>query len=200
MSNLADHLKSIFPFMHVKIYSALNNAPFPKYGINTDQRLIYFLAQCAHETGYFARCEENLNYSAERLVVVWPSRFLPKGKNDPKLFAHRPEALGNLVYSNRMGNGANEGFKFRGRGLLMTTGKDNYTKLGKEYVANPDAILADTIVMFKAAASYWQSRGCNELADSSDIEKVTRAINGGLIGIEDRIKLVAKLKAKKIRL
>jgi len=171
----------------------------------TPLRVAHFMAQVLHETGGLAIQIESLNYSAERLPKVWPSRFKPTGPLDPAAFAHNQQKLGNEVYGGRMGNiGPNDGFTYRGRGLLQLTGKDSYdratTTLGAQnpeapdLVASPDAVFSARWCLAVAAAE-WASKGCNAFADQDDIRKVTRAINGGLIGLSNRTEWLRLTKA-----
>ena len=169
-------------------------AAMPQWGITSPARQAAFLGQVAHESAELTRLEENLNYSAQRLMAVWPKRFptLP----DAEPFAHNPQALANRVYANRMGNGDEEsgdGWLFHGRGPLQHTGRSEYASrgaaLGMDLVHNPEWLLIPNIGS-QAACSYWQSRGLNELADCNDHEGITRKINGGLNGLDDRIAYV----------
>jgi putative chitinase len=182
-----------------------------EFNINTPQRIAGFLSQCAHESGGFERLQENLNYSADGMAGIWPKRFAvlgpdkkpvkKDGKNQPNKFAlalHRkPEMIANVVYSGRMGNGpteSGEGWKYRGRGLKQLTGKDNHRAcsegLGVDLVANPDLLL-EPVYAARSAAWFWATNKCNNFADSGDIEGLTKKINGGLIGIDDRKKRYA---------
>jgi putative chitinase len=168
-------------------------------------RVAHFMAQVLHESTGLSRQIESLNYSAERLPKVWPLRFKPKGLLDPAAFAHNQEKLGNEVYGGRMGNDQpGDGFKFRGRGLLQLTGKDSYrsatTTLRSQNPAAPDFVVAPDEVFsaqwcLAIAASEWSARGCNPLADQDNIQRVTRAINGGLIGLSDRMEWLRLAKA-----
>jgi putative chitinase len=179
-----------------------------EFGINTAKSIAAFLGQCAHETGGFTTLEENLNYSADTMAAVWPNRFAVlgpdkkpvkvKGKNQPNKFAlalHRqPEAIANVVYSNRMGNGSiesGEGWLFRGRGLKQLTGQDNYKRcgqaLGIELVYSPDLLLSPAQAA-RSAAWFYRNNKISEFADKWDLEGMTKKINGGLIGFEDRKK------------
>ena len=159
-------------------------------------RVAHFMAQVLHESGGLTRQIESLNYSAQRLPQVWPSRFKPTGPLDPADFAHNEQKLGNQVYGGRMGNsGPNDGFTYRGRGLLQLTGKDSYESATRaaraqdptapDFVASPDAVFSAQWCLVVAAAE-WAAKGCNALADEDDIRKVTRRINGGQIGLRDR--------------
>jgi putative chitinase len=168
-------------------------------------RVAHFMAQVLHETGGLSRQVESLNYSAERLPKVWPTRFKPTGPLDPAAFAHNEQKLGNQVYGGRMGNtGPDDGFTYRGRGLLQLTGKNSYveatTILRKQNPAAPDFAAAPDLVFsaqwcLAIAAAEWVSNGCNALADQDDIRKVTRAINGGQIGLSDRTEWLRRTKA-----
>jgi len=159
-------------------------------------RIAHFMAQVLHESGGLTRQIESLNYSAQRLPQVWPSRFKPIGPLDPADFANNEQKLGNQVYGGRMGNsGPNDGFTYRGRGLLQLTGKDSYESATRaaraqdptapDFGAFPDAVFSARWCLVVAAAE-WAAKGCNALADGDDIRKVTRRINGGQIGLRDR--------------
>jgi putative chitinase len=182
-----------------------------EFNINTPQRIAGFLSQCAHESGGFERLQENLNYSADGMAGIWPRRFAvigpdkkpvkKDGKNIPNKFAlalHRkPEMIANVVYSGRMGNGpteSGEGWLYRGRGLKQLTGKDNHRAcsagLGVDLVSNPDMLL-EPVYAARSAAWFWATNKCNNFADAGDIEGLTKKINGGLIGIDDRKKRYA---------
>jgi putative chitinase len=184
-----------------------------EFGIDTPQRIAGFLSQCAHESGGFERLQENLNYSADGMAGIWPKRFAvlgadgkpvkKDGKNQPNKFAlalHRkPEMIGNVVYSGRMGNGpteSGEGWLYRGRGLKQLTGKDNHracsAALGVDLVSNPDMLL-EPIYAARSAAWFWSANKCSSFADVGDIEGLTKRINGGLIGIDDRKKRYASV-------
>jgi putative chitinase len=158
-----------------------------RHRIDTPARLAAFLANALHETAGFARLEENLNYTAGRLMAVWPSRFPSHAAARP--FAHMPEDLANRVYGGRMGNlQPGDGWMFRGRGLLMTTGRDNYARLGIATGRTPAELTEWLLTLDGAAESavrYWTWRACNAPADAGDLEEVRRRINGGLIGIDD---------------
>ena len=181
-----------------------------EFRINTPERVAAFIAQTAHESGGYTMLEENLNYSDATMAAVWPNRFAvidpatkkakkdEKGKNTPNAFAkalHRkPEAIANTVYSSRMGNStieSGEGWKYRGRGLKQLTGKDNYTRcggaIGLDLVSNPDLLL-EPVAAARSAGWFWRANNLSAFADVSDIEGMTKKINGGLIGIDDRKK------------
>ena len=171
----------------------------------TPLRVAHFMAQVLYESGGLTIQFENLNYSAERLSKVWPSRFKPNGPLNPIDYAHNPQKLANEVYGGRMDNtGPNDGFTYRGRGLLQLTGKASYqeatTILRKEdptvpdFVSSPDEVISAQWCL-AIAASEWVAKGCNALADQDSIRKITRAINGGLIGLAERIEWSKRTKA-----
>jgi putative chitinase len=169
-----------------------------RYGISaTPLRVAHFVAQTLHESASYTLLFENLNYSAARLAVVWPSRFLPTGTLDPDRFARRPQELANAVYGGRMGNiEPNDGFTYRGRGMLQLTGRGNYADAtvlvrrrqsdAPDFVAEPDAIVSADWCLHVAAAA-WVSRGCNEVADEDNVTEVTARINGGKLGLAERM-------------
>jgi putative chitinase len=162
------------------------------YSISTPQRLACWLATIAHETSGLTRLQEDLNYSARRLVEVWPVRFGPGGR-DPEEYARNPEKLANFVYANRMGNGdedSGDGWRFIGRGPAQLTGRENYercgTALGVQLWRFPD-LLIEPPVGALSAGWYWSDRNLNPLADDGDFEGIVRKWNGGLVGLEDRL-------------
>jgi len=177
-----------------------------RHGISdTPLRVAHFMAQILHESGGLTILSENLNYSPQRLPVVWPSRFKPKGPLDPAAYAHNPEKLANMVYGGRMGNAApGDGYLYRGRGLLQTTGKDGYRHAtatlravnpqAPDFVSAPD-LVTDVQWCLAVACSEWVAKGCNALADKDDIQAITRAINGGLIGLSERRDWAVRTKA-----
>ena len=169
---------------------------FAKYDISTSQRQSSFIGQCAHESGNFRILEENLNYSAARLMAVWPSRF--PSLDVAEQYANNPEKLANKIYSGRMGNGneeSGEGYAYRGRGLIQMTGKEAYANcgsgLGMDFLSNPD-LLSTPEYACLSAGWFWGKRGLNVLADSKDYETMTKRINGGLNGLDDRKAKIAK--------
>lgn len=169
---------------------------FAKYEINTPQRQAAFIGQCAHESANFTRLEEGLNYSPERLMAVWPSRF-PDLATAMK-YAHDPIKLANKVYANRMGNGSEEsgdGSAYHGRGLIQLTGKELYDNCGKAIgvdLINKPGLLAQPDYAAMSAGWFWNKKGLNALADSKDYETMTKRINGGLLGLDDRKAKIAK--------
>lgn len=167
-------------------------AAMAQFDIGTQRRQAMFLAQVGHESASLSRLEENLNYSAQRLQQVWPRRF--PTIDDAHYYEHSPERLANLVYASRMGNGAYEsgdGYRYRGRGPIQITGADAYRQAGAALnlplIEQPEMVL-DTVVGAQVAAwvfAIW--KGCNPAADADDIDAVTRLINGGTVGLDDRI-------------
>ncbi len=167
---------------------------FPKYEINTPNRIAGFIAQCAHESNDFNSLEENLNYREETLLKVFPRYFGP-GKRDAKEYARNPEKLANYVYmdefrSSKMGNvKEGDGWRFRGRGLKQLTGRDNYTNFGKSVGMTAEQAaeyVATEIGAIESACWFWNAKKLNAIADSGDITKMTKVINGGSIGLADR--------------
>jgi putative chitinase len=167
---------------------------FAKYDISTPQRQSCFIGQCAHESGNFKILQENLNYSAEGLMKTWPSRFPTKEVADQ--YARQPAKIAGKVYNGRLGNTSEEeAAKYLGRGLIQLTGKENYehcgSSLGVDLVGNPDW-LTDPKYAALSAGWFWNKKGLNALADASDLETMTKRINGGLIGLDDRKAKIAK--------
>lgn len=168
-----------------------------EFGLTTPLRVAHFLAQLAHESAGFTKAVENLDYSAGRIAAVWP-RLAPRAD----ALAHNPEALANAAYCDRLGNGSEQsgdGWRYRGRGLIQITGKDNYSLFGGICGARlkdePDLAAAPDIAALVALA-FWRSRLCNPKADADSVEAVTRAINGpALEGIVERRALTEKAKA-----
>lgn len=164
----------------------------PNYEINTKDRLACFLAQCMHESGDFSILEENLNYRAESLRKVFP-KYFPTDEL-AKQYERKPEKIANRVYSNRMGNGPEEsgdGYTYRGRGLIQVTGKENYTRFAED-LQIPFEDVVDYIQTFegavKSACWFWQKNKLNQYADKGDMVTLTKRINGGTNGLDDRIK------------
>lgn len=165
-----------------------------KFGVNTPTRLAHFLAQTGHESGGFKITTENLNYSAKGLCGIFKKYFTPESAAE---YQRKPEKIANIVYANRMGNGnqaSGEGFKFRGRGYIQLTGKTNYQAFDKtvedNIEANPD--LVATKYPLLSAAWFWSKNGLNAIADGGAtdevVTKITKKVNGGTIGLPDRIK------------
>ena len=163
-----------------------------KYEIDTPQRVAAFIAQCTHESGGFKRLKENLNYKAESLVRVFPKYF--PSLDLAKQYAHDQEKIANRVYGGRMGNGdesSGDGFRYCGRGLIQLTGRNNYTKFSESIgmaVEEVPSLLETFEGAVKSACWFWKTNNLNQYADSGDILTMTKRINGGTIGLEDRIK------------
>jgi len=164
------------------------NETFDKYEINTSKRQACFIGQCMHESGGFKFLHENLNYSAKALMATWPSRF--PNIEVASEYERKPEKIADKVYGGRMGNTEDgDGRKYIGRGLIQLTGKDNYKALsdaiGEDLVANPQLVEEPRYAAL-SAGWFWNKKGLNALADTMDIETMTKRINGGSIGIDDR--------------
>jgi putative chitinase len=166
-----------------------------KFGVNTPLRLAHFLAQCGHESGGFRLTQENLNYSAKGLMGIFKKYFPTQALADA--YARKPEKIANKVYGNRMGNGpetSGEGYRFRGRGYIQLTGKQNYTAFDlaveDDILANPDLVSSKHAL--SSAAWFWKKNGLNLIADTGSstevVTKITKRVNGGTIGLADRIK------------
>jgi putative chitinase len=167
---------------------------FVKYDISTPVRQACFMGQCAHESGNFKTLQENLNYSAEGLMKTWSSRFPTKEIADQ--YARNPAKIAGKVYNGRLGNTSEEeAAKFLGRGLIQLTGKENYANcgsgIGVDLLSNP-TLLLDPRYAALSAGWFWNKKGLNSLADASDLETMTKRINGGLIGLDDRKAKIAK--------
>jgi putative chitinase len=169
---------------------------FAKYDITTPIRQAAFIGQCAHESGNFKTLEENLRYSATSLMKVWPSRF--PNLEVANQYASNAEKIANKVYGGRMGNGpeeTGEGWKYHGRGLIQLTGKENYEHcglgIGANLLADPNLLL-DPRYACLSAGWFWNRKQINLLADAKDYETMTKRINGGLIGLDDRKAKIAK--------
>jgi putative chitinase len=166
-----------------------------KFQINTPLRMAHFLAQCGHESGGFKLVKENLNYSSKGLLNIFKKYFPTEQK--AKLYERNPEKIANLVYGNRMGNGdetSGDGFRFSGRGYIQLTGKNNYTafdKIVEENILEQPGLVATKYPLL-SAGWFWSTNKLNLLADKgatdADVTAITRRVNGGTIGLPDRIK------------
>jgi putative chitinase len=161
---------------------------FEKYDINTPKRQACFIGQAMHESGGFKHLVENLNYSAQGLMRTWASRF--PDMDIAERYANNPEKIANKVYSGRMGNTEDgDGFAYRGRGIFQLTGKENYKNcsdgIGVDLIAHPE-LLQEPRCATLSAGWYWNKRNLNQYADTMDIETITKKINGGTIGLDDR--------------
>ena len=168
------------------------NETFERFGITTPNQQASFIGQCGHECGNFKILEENLNYRAATLMKLWPKRF-------PTLevansYAGNPKKIANMVYASRMGNrdeASGDGYRFRGRGCIQLTGHANYFHAGKalgvDFVMQPDLVGTPKYAAM-TAGWFWSTHGCNEIAQRGDWTQLTKKINGGTIGLDDRIK------------
>jgi putative chitinase len=201
MKITTDQLKKIIGTIYAddkitKLVDALNQT-FEKYEINTQLRICHFMAQVIHESGSFKAVSENLNYSADGLMKIFPKYFTLELAN---AYARKPEMIANHVYCNRMGNGdekSGEGFKFRGRSYMQITGKSNYLRLKESLqidIINKPELLEQLPYSMMAAGWYWSSRLLNSYADKDNILAITKAINGGTIGLDDRKLWLTKCK------
>jgi putative chitinase len=180
----------------VLFVDALNSA-MQEFSINTPLRQCAFIAQTAHESMGYTTFVENLNYSKNALLATWPRRFT---EDTAILYARKPEKIANRVYRNRLGNGneaSGDGWKYRGRGIIQTTGKDNYKAcgagLGVDLLTSPK-LLEQPLYTFRSGAWFWNSRNLNPLADQGDFTKITQIINGGLLGLDDRLLYYTRAK------
>ena len=185
----------------LKWYSAMKEI-LPKYGITTQRRVAHFLSQTGHESGNYKVMEENLNYSEKALNAVFGRYFGPAPKRNAAEYARKPEKIANYVYMDeyrskggQMGNvQEGDGYRFRGRGLKQLTGRNNYTAFGKSIGMTAEEA-AEYVVTEKGALEsacwFWDSRNLNSIADSDDVKLMTKKINGGTIGLEDRQKRYA---------
>jgi len=172
-------------------YHALEQA-LPDYDINTPHRVAAFLAQCAHESGGFTAIKENLNYRAVTLRKVFPKYF--PSDDIANAYAGKQEMIANRVYASRMGNGdehSGDGYRYCGRGLIQLTGKQNYQNFADSIeiaVEDVPEYLATFEGAVQSACWFWEANNLNQFADNGDILTMTKRINGGTIGLEDRIK------------
>jgi putative chitinase len=163
----------------------------PDYDINTPRRIAAFVAQCAHESGGFRFLTENLNYRAESLVKTWPKYF---NTSNAGSYARNPQRIANRAYANRMGNGdeaSGDGWRFCGRGLIQLTGRSNYQAFADSIETNINDI-PDYLATFEGAVQsacwFWETNNLNKWADLGDIVTLTKRINGGTLGLDDRMK------------
>jgi putative chitinase len=169
------------------------NETFQRFGINTPIEQAAFIGQCGHECNNFRTLEENLNYRAATLMKLWPKRFPTiEVANE---YAGQPRKIANKVYASRMGNrdeSSGDGYRFRGRGCLQITGSDNYhhagQALGVDFWADPDLVSTPKYAAL-TAGWFWSTHKCNEIAQSQDWTRLTKIINGGTFGLEERIAL-----------
>ncbi len=192
------HITAITGNKEADVWASLFNQYLSKYDIYNTSRASAFLAQCAHESGGFKLLVENLNYSAQGLRKVFPKYFPDQATADK--YARQPKWIASRVYGGRMGNGAEstqEGFKFRGRGLIQVTGKNNYTAcskflFGDERLLDTPEYLETKEGAIQSACWFWTANNLNKFADAGDMIGLTVKINGGKNGIEDRMKYYQK--------
>jgi len=199
MQITADQLRQLFPNnKYLEDLAECLNESFDKYEINTVNRAAGFLAQCGHESNGFTVLKENLNYKAEALNQIF-HKYFPTVES-AQSFAHNPEMIANKIYANRMGNGdeaSGDGYKFRGRGAIQLTGRDNYTRFGATLGLDPDSCVADMETLdggVESAMWFWQTNGLNAICDADDIVRMTKKVNGGTIGLAERTALYNKAK------
>ena len=175
------------------------NETFSRFNIATKNQKAMFIGQCSHESGNFRLLSENLNYKAATLMKLWPKRF--PTLEVANAYAGNPKKIANMVYANRMGNrdeASGDGFRFFGRGLVQLTGFSNYFHAGKalgvDFGLNPDLVATPKFAAL-TAGWFWSTHNCNAPADALDYTKVTKIINGGTIGLDDRIKHVQQALA-----
>jgi putative chitinase len=164
---------------------------FSRFGINSSVQQAAFIGQCGHECGNFRILEENLNYRAATLMKLWPKRF--PTQEIANAYAGNPKKIANMVYANRMGNRdelSGDGYRFRGRGCIQLTGSTNYYNAGKalgvDFWADPDLVATPKYAAL-TAGWFWSTHNCNQLAAAQDWNGLTKKINGGTIGLQDRI-------------
>ena len=171
------------------LFQALNDV-LPKYGITSKVRVAGFLSQCGHESNDFTALRENLNYSADRLRAVFPKQFPTPESAAP--YDRSPEKIGNKIYANRLGNGpesSGDGYKYRGRGAIQLTGFVNYKAFADAVGKSVDDTVAYCETLqgaIESACWFWQTKGLNALADAQDVLGMTKRINGGTLGLDDR--------------
>lgn len=168
------------------------NQTFDRFGISTLRQQAAFIGQCGHECGNFKILEENLNYRAATLMKLWPRRF--PTLEVANAYEKNPRRIANMVYASRMGNrneSSGDGYRFRGRGCIQLTGHANYFHAGKalgvDFVMEPDLVATPKYAAL-TAGWFWSTHGCNQLAEAADWVGLTKKINGGTIGLNDRIK------------
>lgn len=188
---------TLYPRAKPGTYKALCDN-LEKNHIDTPKRIAAFIAQCAHESGGFRVTSENLNYSEKALNTVFGKYFIRAGRSAAP-YARNPEKIANIVYAGRMGNSSpGDGWKYRGRGFIQLTGKNNYAKFQGtnaygDVLANPDLVAEDMNLSVLTAIWYWNSNNLNRFADSGDHRGLTKAINGGFNGLDDRLAQTNKL-------
>jgi putative chitinase len=203
---IPDQLAAIMPACpDAEAWTPALNSAMQRFEIATAERMAAFLAQLAHESGQMKRLAENLNYSAQRLMQVWPARFPTLDK--ALQYERNPQKLANYVYAKRLGNGdeaSGDGWNYRGRGLVQLTGRGNYRAaalgIGMPLEEQPE-LLEQPAAAALSAAWFWKSHGLNELADdqnndddTEDFKTITKRINGGTLGMKERMAFWEKAK------
>lgn len=187
-----DQLRQMVRNPHIEHWYEALEQLLPEYDINTPHRVAHFVAQCAHESGNFVFIQENLNYRAASLRALF-GKYFPTD-DLARQYEKQPQRIANRIYANRMGNSdeaSGDGWRYRGRGLIQLTGRDNYTFFaGSLGITVEEA--AEYLATFEGAAQsacwFWEQNNLNRFADANDVRGLTRAINGGYIGLDDRIK------------
>lgn len=194
----AEQFKACFPGNKEPAeWAGALNAILPGYGINTPLRVAAFLAQCGHESEGLTRLVENLNYSAAALAATWPKRFPPEVAAQ---YARQPERIANRAYANRLGNGPEEsgdGWMYRGRGPIQATGKDHYADFAKRTgrtLAEAVEYMTTKAGGLEFACMFWNDNGLSPLADEGKMTAITKIVNGGTNGLEDRLARYERVK------
>jgi len=197
-----EQLQAIMPAAkvdNIEFYLTALNNQLSEYQIISNMQVAHFIAQIAHESGSFKYRRENLNYSAKALRAVFGKYFSSDEMADEH--ARNPESIANIVYANRMGNGdsdSGDGWRYRGRGLIQLTGRNNYSRCGADIGLNieaePELLAKDAETAVAAACWYWKINKLNSPADQDDIKLVTRKINGGYHGLEERTAFLNRAK------
>lgn len=198
----SDQLSQIIPHASdekIQLFLPALQEKLNQYDISTPLRVAHFIAQIAHESGSFRYSSENLNYSAKALRSVFGKYFTTDEEAED--CARQPEKIANIVYADRMGNGntlSGDGWNYRGRGLIQLTGKDNYHTCGlfleTDLLTHPEQVSEDPEISVAAACWFWNARNLNQYADIDDIRQITRRINGGYHGLEDRESFLQRAK------
>jgi putative chitinase len=186
-----DQLKQMVKNPHIDHWYTALEQLLDDYDINTPLRVAHFIAQCAHESGNFVFIKENLNYKAASLQKIF-GKYFPTAELAQQ-YANKPERIANRIYASRMGNGpeaSGDGYRYCGRGLIQLTGKDNYTFFAGS-LGIPVEEASEYLATFEGAAQsacwFWEQNNLNRFADANDVKGLTKAINGGYIGLDDRI-------------
>jgi putative chitinase len=190
-----EKLRRVVPNPHLEHWHEAFCKILPDYDITTLPRVAAFIGQTAHESGNFTIIRENLNYRAESLVRQWPRYFTPENAQQ---YAHNQQAIANRAYANRMGNGneaSGDGWRFCGRGLIQLTGRDNYQAFADSIQTDINEI-TDYLGTFEGATQsacwFWENNNLNSWADQNNMVKITEIINGGHIGLEERIRIYSQ--------